>query len=135
MFRTIVPLLGGFMLLASCNAQPDIKSTYIDSPDGITRLELRDWGDGKELYLHRSKNRAKKEDLLLQFEICKNVSAGWSHHGDVIVAFDDIEATYMNTHSHGNYNDVGVVFCKNTQSKCATPDYATLAIKGCYPGP
>lgn len=119
------------MLLSSCNSQPDIKVTYLDSPNGRVRLELRDWGDGKELYLSSNTSSTRKPRLLLQTNVCSNVSAGWSSKGNVVVAFEDLEATHFDTHSHGEHDGVGVVLCKSGHSGCDAPALKFATINAC----
>lgn len=131
MRRLIIPLLGCFSLLASCNSNSDVMVSHLDSPDGRTRLELRDFGDGKVLYLSSNERSAGEKALLVRFGVCSNVAVGWSETGGVVVAFDDLEATYANTYSRQDGEPVGVMFCTNGHAGCAAPIHRLATIAAC----
>lgn len=131
---TILLASGGALLLSGCESRESIQRTYLDSPGGFARLELKDWGDGKEVFLSDNTSKGERANPVLQFEICSNVSIGWLDKDHLVVLYDDIEATYFNTFVHGERNAVNVTLCDRTSGVCPIPRGRVIDVPGCYRG-
>ena len=112
---------------ASCAEPADTTSTFLENPAGTANVELRDFGEGKQVVLHSS--NSTEERRLVEFEICSDVSISWAGDDMVNIRFRDIEASYLNSYRH---DDIDVTYCEGDDAACGKPSPPTIRVPGCY---